>query len=179
MDYTSLIKKSLPLFTIAGQLISLGLFAFLASKKIRTKLFYLWNNLKKNSIFYSLLVVLIAMLGSLFYSEVIGYEPCKLCWVQRIFIYPQVFLLAIALWRREKNIFNYLIPFSGLGLLISGYHYLLQIGLLPQPPCSTVGFSVSCSQNFFMYFGYITIPMMAMVVFVLVILFGLISLRSN
>jgi Disulfide bond formation protein DsbB len=34
--------------------------------------------------------IVVAATGlSLFYSEILGFEPCTLCWVQRIFLYPK------------------------------------------------------------------------------------------
>jgi len=126
----------------------------------------------QHAILFSLIVALIATLGSLFYSEIAGYEPCKLCWFQRIFMYPQVIILGIALWKKNgvSTIYNS-IALSAIGAVIAGYHYLLQIGVAPELPCGAVGYSVACSQRFVMNFGYITIPTMALTAFVLILLF--------
>lgn len=125
----------------------------------------------KNAILFSFIVALIATLGSLFYSEIAGFEPCKLCWFQRILMYPQAFLLGMAFWKKDKSMRDYSIVLSAIGAVIAGYHYLLQIGVAPDLPCSAVGYSVSCSQRFVMNFGYITIPMMALTAFMLILLF--------
>src|SRR3989338_2063143 len=53
------------------------------------------------------LVSLIAVVSSLFYSEIVGFEPCVLCWWQRIFLYPLVVLFGIALWRKDRSVFIY------------------------------------------------------------------------
>ena len=65
---------------------------------------------------------------------------------------------------------DYIMVISTIGAVIAGYHYLLQIGILPELPCSAIGFSVSCAEKFIMSYGYITIPMMAFTAFVLIIL---------
>ncbi|OGY68707.1 MAG: hypothetical protein A3B94_01990 [Candidatus Jacksonbacteria bacterium RIFCSPHIGHO2_02_FULL_43_10] len=119
------------------------------------------------------------MLGSLFYSEIAGYEPCQLCWWQRILMYPQVILLGVAWLKEDQGIVLYSIALSSLGALIAGYNYLLQIGFVPSIGCSAVGYSINCSQRFVMQFGYITIPMMALTAFLLIISFMIVFKRSS
>ncbi len=153
--------------TVIGQIIIGIAIVLIATRNKKLVQFF-----GKNATLFSFIVALIAMLGSLFYSEIAGYEPCKLCWFQRIFMYPQVILLGIALWKKNgtSTIYNSIV-LSAIGALIAGYHYLLQIGIAPEIPCSAVGYSVACSQRFVMSFGYITIPMMAFTAFALIILF--------
>jgi len=115
-------------------------------------------------------VALASTFGSLFYSDVLGYEPCKLCWYQRIFMYPQVLLLGFALWRKEWNMYFYSLVLSVVGGLIALNHYVLQTTGTSILPCSAVGYSVSCSKLFVMHLGYITIPLMALTGFTLMIL---------
>src|SRR5699024_7405017 len=69
---------------------------------------------------------LIALIGSLFYSEVMGYVPCELCWIQRIFMYPLVIIYGIAALKKDLSIALPGLVLSGIGLCISIYHYLLQ-----------------------------------------------------
>lgn len=117
------------------------------------------------------IAALLAMLGSLSYSEILGYDPCKLCWIQRILMYPQVLLLGLALWgqhRGSRALLDSSLILSGLGLVVSGYHYLLQLGIAPALPCAAVGYSAACSQRFVLQFGYITLPLMAFSAFLLI-----------
>lgn len=123
----------------------------------------------KRAVLFIFLIALFATVGSLLYSDVAGYEPCKLCWFQRIFMYPQVILLPLALWRRETSIIAYSFALSLIGGSIALYHYLLQRGFIETAPCSAVGYGVDCSSFFTMSYGYITIPMMALSAFVLMI----------
>ncbi len=128
--------------------------------------------LGRNAFWLSFLAALGAMLGSLLYSDVIGFEPCKLCWIQRIFHYPQVLLFAIALWKKDEHdiVIDYSIVLSILGALVAIYHEYLQLGgQLALTPCTAVG--GACSKVFFVAYGYITIPMMSLTVFALLIVF--------
>jgi disulfide bond formation protein DsbB len=138
---------------------------------------YLWSDQRekigafavKYAVPVTFFVALTATFGSLFYSDVLGYTPCKLCWFQRICMYPQVVLLAIAWWKKDSGVGKYSLSLSVIGIVLAVYHYYLQLGGDPLVPCSTVGYSVSCSQRFILEYGYITIPMMALTAFALII----------
>lgn len=125
----------------------------------------------KNALLLSFLIALTATLGSFFYSEIAHYEPCKLCWYQRILMYPQVILLGIAYSKKDKSIALYSMVLSAIGAVIALYHYLLQTGTVQEIlPCSAVGYSVSCAEKFVMTYGYLTIPLMALSGFLLMFL---------
>ncbi|MFD1177000.1 disulfide oxidoreductase [Paenibacillus puldeungensis] len=126
---------------------------------------------KNYGIYLAWLVSLVATAGSLYLSEVLHYEPCKLCWFQRIFMYPQVILLGIAAYRNDRNIITYAIPLSAIGGSISLYHYAEQKipGLSQLLPCKI---GVPCGVDYLGqgWLGFITIPFMALVAFILIIL---------
>lgn len=124
----------------------------------------------QNGVWLSLVVALLATGGSLLYSDVIGLEPCMLCWYQRILMYPQVLLLALSKYYKDAKIALYSLPMVLLGAAVATYHYTLQLGVNPYAPCSAVGYSVSCSDRFVLNYGYITIPMMALTAFLLMAL---------
>ena len=174
MELISTVNQTLALLTITGQIIMVVLIMSFATKRSEA-----FNFFAKHALTFSLAVALIATLGSLFYSEIAGYEPCRLCWWQRIFMYPQVILLGIAWLKKDRGIVLHSIALSSLGALIAGYHYLLQIGMAPSIGCSAVGYSINCSQRFVMQFGYITIPMMALTAFLLIISFMIVFKRSS
>ncbi len=132
--------------------------------------------LRKNYLLFGFIVSLGAMLGSLFYSEIMGYAPCVLCWYQRIFMYPQAFIFAFAMWKKDKRIATCSLMLSIIGGLIALYHYIFQIGFLGVSGiCDIIGYSSSCSEAFFTNLGYLTIPMMAFTAFVLLIILGIVS----
>jgi len=174
MTLTPAANLILSSLTVIGQvIIILAIISFIA-RPVRALGF-----IGTHGLWFSFVVALVATLGSLFYSEVAGYEPCKLCWFQRIFMYPQVILFGVALWKRDRDISDYALALSGIGAIIAGYHYLLQRGITPELPCSAVGYSVSCSQVFVMNFGYITIPLMAFTAFALIVMAQTIGKRAG
>ncbi|MGF7048474.1 disulfide bond formation protein DsbB [Paenibacillus sp. DS2015] len=120
------------------------------------------------SLYLAWLVCVIATCSSLYLSEVLHYEPCRLCWFQRIFMYPQVILLAIASYKNDRSIVPYLLPLSIIGGSISIYHYLEQQvpAFAKIAPC-TVG--VPCNVDYLNWFGFITIPLLALIAFVTMI----------
>ncbi|MBI4087415.1 MAG: disulfide bond formation protein B [Candidatus Liptonbacteria bacterium] len=124
-----------------------------------------------NALVLSFIAALVGTASSLFYSEIAGFAPCVLCWWQRIFLYPQVFILGAALWRKEMNVLVYTLPLSIIGGLIAMYHSYLQFGGLPLVPCPATG--PSCAQVYFVEYGYVTIPMMALTAFALLIVLSL------
>lgn len=100
--------------------------------------------------------------SSLLYSEVLGYLPCGLCWLQRVFLYPQAVLFGVAVWRRERVIVPYSIALSAFGAIIALYHQYLQMGGSGLVPCPAVQLAADCSQRTFFELGYITFPIIGL-----------------
>lgn len=109
-------------------------------------------------------VAWVAMLGSLFFSEVLHFEPCTLCWYQRIAMYPLAFILLVAVLRRDTHVYRYVLPLSIAGAAIALYHYLLQktTWLTVMTPCTAASPCTALQINLL---GFITIPFMAFVAF--------------
>lgn len=105
------------------------------------------------------LVALVATAGSLFYSEVIHFEPCRWCWFQRIAMYPMVVVLLVGAIRREFQVKYYALPLALIGLAMSIYHYLIQTfpALEGGGSCG----AVPCTAKYVDVFGFISIPFMA------------------
>lgn len=106
----------------------------------------------------------VALAGSLIYSNIIGFPPCDLCWVQRIFIYPQVAIAFVSAWRKEKLAVYYALPLSVLGGIVALYHSYVLWGGGSILPCTADG--GACSKIYVMEYGYVTIPVMALTAFV-------------
>lgn len=128
------------------------------------------------------LATLGAALGSLFFSEIALWSPCKLCWFQRAFLYPQVFILGLALWERDAKASRYVLILSLVGAVIAVIHYMEQIQAILDPvafdptiPCDLTG--VSCRATEFLYYGFVSIPFMSLSVFLFNIALSLIVLR--
>ncbi|MBU3668587.1 MAG: disulfide bond formation protein B [Candidatus Taylorbacteria bacterium] len=156
--------------TVFGQALVIILLVLYVTKKLPK----VTNFFRTHAILFSFIVVLAAVLGSLTYSDIYMIEPCKLCWYQRIFMYPQFVILGLSLILKDTRAAFYALILSILGAPIALYHYLLQRGVV-EAGCSVVGnYSVSCSQYFKLNLGYITIPLMAFTAFVMIITFLLI-----
>ena len=112
-------------------------------------------------------VALVATMGSLYFSEIQGYEPCELCWIQRIFMYPLVIIIGIAYIQKNAKIALTTLVFSVIGGCISLYHYGIQkLDFLSDtaPACGRV----PCTGQYINYFGFITIPFLALTAFILI-----------
>lgn len=119
---------------------------------------------KKYALYLAFIISLLAMSGSLYFSEILKLPPCILCWYQRILMYPLVLIIAIGIIRKDEKLYNYVLPFSILGMIVAFYHYLLYIKVVPESfsPC-TVG--VSCITPQIDWLGFINIPLMSFLAF--------------
>lgn len=162
---THTVTVILSALTVLAQILSVILLLSLIGKGGKSNPIVGWFG--RNGLLFGFIISMIAMLGSLFYSEIASYTPCEMCWYQRILMYPQTLLFLIAMVKKDHGITKYILWLCGLGALVAAYHYLLQLGLAPAP-CSAVGISTSCSQRFVLQFGYITIPMMAFSAFLFI-----------
>jgi disulfide bond formation protein DsbB len=119
------------------------------------------------SLVLSWIAAIFATLGSLYFSEVLHFVPCTLCWYSRIFMYPLAIILGIAVYRNDLEIYRYVLPLSIIGMLISGYHTILQkVPYLQQFEMCTSG--VPCSKDYLNWLGFITIPLMAFIAFMII-----------
>lgn len=124
-------------------------------------------------------VALVAVLGSLFFSEFASFVPCRLCWFQRIFMYPLVpLLLALAIRRDRRGALFYVLPLTALGSLVSVYHLYIEA----HPEAETAGCKVgggSCAVKWIDEFGYITIPALALTAFAVISLLVVVAGRRR
>lgn len=168
-NYVQIINKILGLGTIFLQALVLLLvinLIFLKNSKNKTLLFF-----KKYTFHFGFLIALGAVSMSLFYSGIIGYPPCELCWIQRIFLYPQLVLFGVKLFRRENNITDSSMILAIIGALISVYHIYVENGGTIGPTCADpASGGVSCAVRYVYEFNYIGIPMMALTMSVFIIL---------
>ncbi len=123
--------------------------------------------------------ILSAVIGSLVYSNIVGFPPCDLCWYQRICLYPQLVIVFMALRRKDKTIINYLVPLSIIGAVIALYHSLVQWGFHVGPTLECVAQGGECAKVYVNVYSYITIPFMSFTVFAYVIALKWIYYRKN
>lgn len=132
------------------------------------------NEIKRKQLFlyFSWIVSVVATLGSLYFSEIRGFIPCELCWYQRILMYPLALMLGIASFYSDITVKKYVLPMTVIGWFISLFHYMQQKvpGFAAIKPCTS---GVPCNTQYINWFGFITIPFLALTSFTLIIIFML------
>ena len=128
-------------------------------------------------VFICWIIASVSTLGSLFFSEIMEFPPCALCWYQRIFMFPLVFILLAGLFPLDKDIVKYALPTALTGWGFAFYHHLLYSGIIPESlqPCSQ---GVSCSETYLDLFGVLTIPMLSLISFSTIVALLLILKRK-
>jgi disulfide bond formation protein DsbB len=106
------------------------------------------------------LIAAVSMAGSLYFSEGANLPPCKLCWFQRIAMYPLALLLLIAAVRRDRGFRIYAVPLAAIGGLVSAYHYLIE--WRPSLSTGSCDIAAPCTVPWFRQFGFVSIPFMAL-----------------
>lgn len=115
------------------------------------------------------LISLLATMGSLYFSEIRQYLPCEMCWYQRIIMYPIVLISLIGIIRNDHGAVIYIRALSIIGVIVSGYHYSLQkFSLFGDGLASCEG--VSCTVQYINWFGFITIPFLALAAFIVILI---------
>jgi disulfide bond formation protein DsbB len=129
-------------------------------------------------LFLCWLLVTVSAMGSLFFSSVMEFAPCVLCWYQRIFLFPLVLILAIGLFPFDKKVVKYALPLAIVGWLTAAYHNLLYAGIIPNSiqPCSQ---GVSCTEEYINLFGFLSIPMLSLLSFSTIITLLIILYRRT
>ncbi len=141
----------------------------IASKKsapIAEKIAQLRLEHSREALFLAGFVALFAMMASLYLSEVAHFLPCKLCWYQRIIMYPMAFLLIFGAFRNDFEIKPYVLAMAGFGAFVSTYHYQLQMNPQQHSPfCSAFE---SCTVQYLNVFDFMSIPFMALMGFIFI-----------
>nr|WP_302084059.1 disulfide bond formation protein B [Salinibaculum sp. KK48] len=106
-------------------------------------------------------IAVVATLGSLSYSNVLGFFPCELCWFQRIFMYPLVPLLGYAAYMRSRELAPLILAYTLPGAAIAAYHSYIQ--LAPSASCG----SLACS-TVNIRILWLSIPNQALLAFLLI-----------
>ena len=115
-------------------------------------------------LFAAWLAATVSTLSALFLSEVMGVAPCALCWYQRVFMFPLVFVLASGLFPLDRHVLRYATPLVAAGWLVALFHLLLTQGVIPETmtPCTQ---GIPCSRIDVQWFGFLTLPMLSLLSF--------------
>ena len=123
-------------------------------------------------VWLAFLVAAGATLGSLYFSEIADFVPCRLCWFQRIAMYPLTVVLLVGAIRKDRAVRWYAGPLAVIGAAISGWHTLIEWRpQLDNGECELTG--PSCTYVWFREFGFISLATMALTGFltILILLF--------
>jgi hypothetical protein len=115
-------------------------------------------------------VAAVATGGSLYLSEVAGYLPCVLCWYQRIAMYPLTIVLGVAAARRDRQVWRTAVPIAAIGAVISVWHIAIERNPSLGGACDP---AAPCSLRWVEEFGFLTLPTMALIGFVTIIVLTL------
>jgi disulfide bond formation protein DsbB len=159
--YVEIVNKFLAVGVIILQGIILVIaLSFIYSYKKDNKILSFF---KKYTFHFGSVVALGSILCSLFYSEIVGFPPCELCIIQRVFLYPQLILFGFGFYKKDKSILNYSLILAILGSITSIYHIFVESGITISALCGDPsGGGVSCSARYIYEFGYVTMPIMAL-----------------
>lgn len=164
---TEIINMLVSIGGVVMQVVAIVLvFCFLSNKKDNE----IYTIFAKNGILVAFLLSLGGMFISLYYSEIAGFEPCVLCWYQRIFMYSTAFILGLSIFKKDNNVIPYALLLSFAGALFATFH-----NLLPFFGSGVVCGDISCTKNYFTMFGYVTIPLLSLSSFVLTIILLIIT----
>lgn len=125
------------------------------------------SSLGSTALLAAFVVATLATIGSLYFSEVAHFEPCRLCWYQRIAMYPLVVVLGIAAWRRDISVRRYAVPVAVIGALIATYHYALE--WLPWLDSGVCAATTPCTIVWFRQLGFVSLPYLALSAFLLIV----------
>lgn len=121
------------------------------------------------------MISLASIFGSLFFSEVMKFPPCNLCWYQRIFIYPVALIILTGLFLGSKDTNKILTPFISIGLIFAIYHNLVYYKVIQViVPCTE---SAPCTAQQLNYLGFITIPLLSLCAFITLFILNLLTIK--
>jgi disulfide bond formation protein DsbB len=147
------------------------------SRSMQSPASLLLDSIAPAAILLAFLAAATAMAGSLYYSEVAGYDPCRLCWVQRGFMYPSALILGVATWLQRPRLSWVAFALSIPGLAVAGFHRAEQ--QLPESIGGVCAVDNPCSSRYVDEFGFVTIPTMAAVGFALLLVLIPLAFRSQ
>ena len=169
-----LFSALLALATLAGGIITLAALVF----ENRMTWTGAWlTQVRASGLWIICMITTGAMVGSLYFSEKVGFAPCKLCWYQRIAMFSIAIISFVAALRNDKNIARYTIVLAPMGLVVSTYHYLLE--WYPNLETSVCSLDVPCTAVWFRELGFVTLCFMAGCAFITVIAVSLAIMREQ
>lgn len=163
--FVELITQILSIFTVIAEVLIIGIAVSVVFRKKGEWMVH--RILRVHAPACAFFVSLFAVLASLFYSEVAGFAPCSLCWIQRVFMFPLPIILLYAWIKGSRRTEGIALAAALIGSAVATYNWFIQLGGTAFIPCPSSG--ESCARIFFIQFGYVTIPVMSLTAFALII----------
>ena len=134
--------------------------------------------IKNNILYVAWITAVASMAGRLYFGEILGFTPCVLCWYQRIAMYPLVLIIGVGIVKKDRNFLNYALPLSIIGGAIAFYQNLLYYNVIQERliPCT---FGISCTTKYIQLLGFIDIPLLSLLSFILITVALLIHKKLN
>lgn len=165
-DLTKSVPFALAIFTLISQLVLIFVLFTILIREEDQRILGVRKQITQNAQKLALIVSSTGMMGSLFMQFVVGWEPCELCWFQRIFMYPIPIILLHSIVEKRNGL-KIAFPLAIIGGIIAAYHYGVQFFNLASV-CQITSGTSECALKMYAPFGYITIPMMALSAFVII-----------
>jgi disulfide bond formation protein DsbB len=137
---------------------------------------YLEKHIRQHGLYVAGLLIFVSTAMALVYSEVFGLVPCGLCWLERIFLFPQLILIAVAFYYKDTAFPRYGIALSVLGFTISLYHHIIQMTGNELVPC--LASSGDCTRRYLFEYGFMTLPLLGAITFGFLIILYMYILRT-
>ena len=130
------------------------------------------------------LIALISTVGALTYQLVYMTPVCSLCWWQRIFMFPVEIIIGVALVFRNKTAHITIAIMAGFGIFFASYHYFYHFMAFVldkelELPCTAYGLLPACTDSPILVFGFVTIPLMALIAFISILTLSLIAQKVS
>jgi disulfide bond formation protein DsbB len=124
--------------------------------------------MRKYGLYFAWAIALVGFIFSFYYGELLHIEPCRLCWYQRIALFPLALILGIAAYRDDKGIFRYATPLAFFGLIVALYQALsIHFPVLQ----GAFECGKECAKPIFILFGWLTFPDLSVIGFSLILVF--------
>ncbi|MBI5734140.1 MAG: disulfide bond formation protein B [Candidatus Kerfeldbacteria bacterium] len=133
---------------------------------------------KKYYLYFAWAVAIVATLSSLYLGEVLGLTPCTLCWYQRLAMWPLVLLLGLAVYRQDSSLVIASLILSAIGLIIAIYQNWLYFNVIPDSLASCAP-GAPCSEHLIKLFGFLDIPQLSLVAFILMFVSLVVYFRAK
>jgi disulfide bond formation protein DsbB len=160
---------------IGCNIAALGLLVALVLRRRSAAVNQMLNDVQPYALPLAAVVATTAMLGSLYFSEIANFVPCRLCWYQRAFMYPLAILLIAAAIKRWDKVNRIVLPMALVGVSISTYHVLYEQGKIGSDVCAAD--ATPCTFPWFERIPWVTLAYMAGSAFVVIAL--LVSIRPR